>query len=140
MAPTSKRWVRLVGPGCLLLAVGCAAKDEGPPCHPVRGKVLFRGKPAANVDVYCHPAGAADPKAPRPHGRTDADGVFRLTTRRLDDGAPEGEYTVTFFWASAENVEEPADRLQGRYRDPKSSRFKLRVQPGENDGGEFRLD
>jgi hypothetical protein len=133
---------RLAWPGlaCLLLLLsGCRSK-EGTPCHPVRGKVLFRGKPAENVDVFFHPAGEADPKAPRPHGKTDASGEFQLTTRRLYDGAPEGEYLVTFFWASAENVEEPDDRLRRRYQNPRASRWRVKVKPGDNEIEPFRLE
>ena len=81
------------GPGlalaCLgLLLAGCGPRDQGPPCHPVRGKVLFRGQPAAGVEVFLHPAGLAQDaaRAPRPHGKTEAQGEFRLTTHRLDDG------------------------------------------------------
>src|SRR4051812_43069835 len=93
------------GPGqglarLLLLLTGCGARDEGPPCYPVRGQVLFRGKAAENADVFFHPVDDADARAPRPHGKVDGRGEFRLTTRRLNDGAPAGEYVVTFFWAS----------------------------------------
>ena len=137
-APPVRRGLALAG--LLLLLAGCKAREEGPPCYPVRGKVLFRGKPAADVDVFFHPAGDADPRAARPHGKTDAAGEFRLTTRRLDDGAPEGEYLVTFFWAAAQDVEEPPDRLQGKYQDPKASRWRVRVKPGDNDLEPFRLE
>jgi hypothetical protein len=125
---------------CLFLSLlGCKAKDKGPPCYPVRGKVLYRGEAAANVDVYFHPVGAGSERAQRPHGRTNAQGELELTTRRRGDGAPEGEYRVTFFWAEAENVEEPADRLGGRYRDPATSAFRIQVRPEENKIDPFNL-
>jgi hypothetical protein len=125
----------------LALALGgCKARDGGPPCYPVRGTVLYRGQPAANADVFFHPVGAADARAPRPHAKADARGEFRLTTRRLNDGAPEGEYVVTVFWAAAEGVEEPPDRLGGRYANPKTSSLRVRVRPGDNALDPFRLE
>src|SRR3954469_10562460 len=112
-------------PCLVLLLTGCGARDEGPPCYPVRGQVLFRGQPAVDADVFFHPVSEGDGRAPRPHGKVDAHGEFQLTTRRLHDGAPPGEYTVTFFWASADNVEEPSDRLRGRYRNPQTSGWRV---------------
>src|SRR5262249_54568095 len=130
------------GLACVLVlaASGCGVKDEGPPVYPVRGQVLFRGTPAAGADVFLHPADGGDPRAaPHPHGKADARGQFRLTRRRLDDGAPAGGYVVTIFWAAAENVEEPSDRLQGRYQSPKASKLRVQVKPGDNDLPPFNL-
>jgi hypothetical protein len=106
----------------------------------VRGKVFYRGKPAAGVDVYFHPVREQDAKAQRPHGKTDANGEFQLTTRRRNDGAPGGDYQVTFFWAAAENVEEPEDRLKGRYLNPRQSRWLVVVKPGDNEMEPFLLE
>jgi hypothetical protein len=134
-----RAWLGL-GLACLLLLVGCKGKVAEPPCYPVRGKVYYRGKPAAGVDVYFHPAEERDAKAQRPHSKTDANGEFQLTTRRRNDGAPEGEYLITFFWAAAENVEEPEDRLKGRYLNPRQSRWRVAVKPSTNEVDPFLLD
>ena len=124
----------------LLLLVGCGkAKETGPVCYPTKGKVLFGGKPAAKVDVYFHPATPTNPQAPHPHAKTDANGEYQMTTRLLADGAPEGEYIATFFWPSAEDVEEPTDRLQGRYSRPEKSKNRVAVKPGVNEIPPFDL-
>ncbi len=51
----------------LLLLPACGGKPEGPPLYQVRGQVFVGGKPAEKADVYFHPLGNSDPRAP---GRT----------------------------------------------------------------------
>src|SRR5262245_26228369 len=95
----------VVAVGCLALA-GCGA--DGPPLHPVTGKVLVDGKPAEHATVTFHPAGGgAD--APKPRATVKADGSFALTTHTTGDGAPAGEYAVTVEWwlTPAKNPDQP---------------------------------
>jgi hypothetical protein len=123
----------------LLLLPACGGKPEGPPLYPVHGQLFVGGKPAEKADVYFHPLDNADPRAPRPHGRVDATGAFRVGTRRSDDGAPAGEYAVTVVWAPAEDVENPPDLLKGRYANAKTSKLRVRVNEGDNDVGRWDL-
>jgi hypothetical protein len=74
-------------PALVLLAVGC-----GGPGKPVKveGIVTLDGKPLPGATVTFAPVGGGRSAS----GRTDADGSFRLTTFRTDDGALPGEYKV----------------------------------------------
>lgn len=65
-------------------------------CH-VEGRVFVNGEPAANVNVAFHLLSGRKP-AICAVGLTDTEGVFCLRTRSATDGAPAGDYSVTFFW------------------------------------------
>lgn len=128
----------------VLVAAGLAGCDDRPsaagrrPVYPVEGRLLIEGVPAANAQVAFHPAGDADPTAPRPTGHTGPDGTFRLTTYTANDGAPAGEYVVTVVWPNdAIPVDECAspvthDRLNGHYADPAARRLVATVGTGAN--------
>jgi hypothetical protein len=73
-------------PGVLL--AGCWGR--GP--YPVRGIVTLDGKPVAGATVVFVPDG--DTEGRPATGYTAADGTFRLTTFRTDDGALSGSYRV----------------------------------------------
>ncbi len=130
---------RVVAACALVVLAGCGAREEGPPLFPVSGKVLFKGEPAAGAQVYFHPPGPADSKKLRPHGKADAKGVFRLSTRRSEDGAAEGEYTVTIVWPVAPDTDDSPDRLKGRYQQAQYSRIRVRVKSGDNQLDPFDL-
>jgi len=87
--------------GALTAALGCG---QGKTVK-VEGVVTLDGKPLPAATVIYVPVG--DGRAAS--GRTDQDGIFRLTTFRTDDGAVPGEYKVTVV------VEKPTDeRFVGR--------------------------
>ena len=130
--------------------VGCS---RGPRLHPVEGKVLWRGKPASGARVIFHPV-SDTPNLPQPSGLVGDDGSFHLRTyiqesRDAEDGAPPGEYKVTFDWsdvspaaASADRNDEaaqPTDKLGGRYADPNRSAFRVTVKEGDNALPPFEL-
>lgn len=119
-----------------LLLVGCGGKPVRVATHPVDGQVLYDGRPAAGVQVYLYPTGAPGvPEVPaQPHGVTDADGRFRLSTYGNDDGAAEGSYIAVLFWPGeqGEDAEESSeDRLLGWYS-AVHTKLSVRVQPGGN--------
>lgn len=75
---------------CFALGLtGCGGAAERP--VPVAGKVLLGGKAVEGAVVTFHSKGGGRSAS----GRTDAEGNFKLTTIKTDDGAPPGEYTVT---------------------------------------------
>lgn len=88
------------------------------------------------------PADAADPiRARCTVGSTDAAGQFSLTTYAAGDGAPEGDYIVTFFWPHESfNEIDPCDcpapidhdRLRGQYIDRNTSPLRATIRPGLN--------
>jgi hypothetical protein len=129
--------------GMVLLVPSCT-RSRRKPVYPVRGQVLVQGKPAAELFVYFRPADEADPDPIIAYGQVDAAGSFELSTYVAKDGAPAGEYVVTFEWPlqggpTKEDFQGP-DRLKGRYKDPKTSKFHVRIEPKVNELAPFQLD
>ncbi|MBP3956808.1 hypothetical protein J8F10_16160 [Gemmata sp. G18] len=129
------------------LASGCAGEstNDGPvTAHPVTGRVIYDGKPAAGVSVILLPSDA--PMVPRiphnPNGVTKDDGTFTITTFSEGDGAAEGGYQVLLTWpydpaelaAKGETSDEAKDmdRLMGWY-DAAHTPVSVRVKPGANE-------
>jgi hypothetical protein len=116
------------------LTVPLASCGSGPKLSPVTGKVLYAGQPAEGATVVFHLInGAAD--APKPSGTVAADGSFRLTTYKLGEGAPPGEYVVAVTWfpPNARELANPRSKLPERYGDPSASplRATVREEPTE---------
>lgn len=132
------------------LLVCVPACDSGPPAgplpvQPVKGQVLFGGKPLAGAQVTFHPVDETKmgTSIVRPTGQTDDDGRFQLMSYTSGDGAPVGSYLVTVNGLTRPSSEgnvlpDPkrppprADVLKGRYLDPKKSGLKADVKEGEN--------
>lgn len=115
----------VTGVGILAGGGGCG-KSNTPnykPVVPVRGKVVVSGKPASGAVVCFHPTADPGPRALRSHGRVGDDGVFSLTTYATTDGAPQGKYVVTVYWAAPSRTPRneddasdlPPDLLRGRF-------------------------
>jgi hypothetical protein len=108
-----------------------------PTLYAVQGKVLVDGEPVENLNVAFHPQGG-DKNLFCPVGRTDSKGIFHLTTRSNADGAPAGEYSVTFVWPDGliDECECPDpslhDRLKGLYARADQSTFRVTVGPAGN--------
>jgi hypothetical protein len=81
----------------LALASACASCGGPEGYHPVRGKVTYKGQPAAGAAVFFHKEGAKGPNDPILTGVADEDGVFGLASDR-GLGAPEGKYAVLVEW------------------------------------------
>jgi hypothetical protein len=132
---------RTVAAGLLLGALsvglisGCGkAEPEREAVHPVSGKVLFDGKPAAGAFVVFHPA--ERDKFPPPTATVDAQGNYSLSTYVTGDGAPAGEYTVTAVLRTM--IEKNGEFMQGpnvlppKYAKPATSTISARVADGAN--------
>jgi hypothetical protein len=129
-------WLLLTAGGC-----GGAKLPARQPVVPVRGEVLFEGKPAIGAVVSFIAANGASSAGWRANGRVGEDGAFALTTYVTNDGAPPGEYVVTVYWAAAsrqmndedEETDLPPDRLNGRFATRERSVLRARVgsQPVE---------
>ncbi len=128
---------------CLALALlapaGCSSRPlPGPQPYPVHGKVLYQGQPAKGWRVAFYPLSEQRKLRFAPAAVTDDKGEFRLRSYAPGDGAPLGEYAVTFQWPQHVNTgDEPepvpeVDQLQGRYSDPRTSRWKVVVHEGDN--------
>ena len=120
------------------VATGCSKSGEGrQPTFAVTGKVLDGTKPVANATVVFHPVGDAGMK---PHGKTDANGEFKLTTYDGDDGAPAGKYKVTVeLWATVTADGGPVNKIPAKYARPDSSGFTAEVAAGPTELQAFTL-
>ena len=134
MRPRAATGQRPVAALVMALAAGLPAGcgGGGPPVFTVEGRVVYNNQPAAGALVVFHPADAPGLDSPRPTGRVQPDGTFRLKTDPAGDGAPAGEYVVTVVWPAAADRREGAarqggDRLNGRYSDPGTSKWRVRV-------------
>lgn len=133
----------------LLLAVamgGCGKKPvNGLAVYAVRGKVAYQGRPAANFRVAFHPATTWAGPQFAPSGVTDSEGRFIIGSYKADDGAPAGEYAVTFTWPKHLNTMDDdsgapeVDQLRGQYADPQKSTFQVSVREGQNELQPFEL-
>jgi hypothetical protein len=103
----SRRYAGLgVFVACLVLVLGCGGK--GKPVK-VQGVVTLDGKPVPGATVVFVPEeGSGRPAS----GRTEADGTFRLTTYRTDDGALPGQYKVTVNVSHGDKATEGGNPMQ----------------------------
>jgi hypothetical protein len=134
------RWIPTAA---LALLAGCAGSGGPVVLHPVKGKVLYAGKPAAGVRVFFYPTTSPlPPEVPaNPHGVTGPDGSFTLTSIVKDDGAMEGGYQVILFWPPDVKEGEEAtdqDRLLNWY-DAKHSQLTADIKAGPNELPAFDL-
>ncbi len=118
----------------LALLAGCSQPENR---HPVFGKVLVNGRPAARARVIFVPV-AGSPL--RPSAETQADGSFELSGK---GGVPVGEYAVTIVWPvyeinGGEEIQK-GDRLRGRYDSLAKAFTKVTIQTGRNDLNPFAL-
>jgi hypothetical protein len=121
----------------LAAPTGCDSGPDKVAVYPVRGQVLYDGKPAAGVQVFFYPTSApAVPEIPaNPHGVTGPDGRFTLTTFTDGDGAAPGGYQVILYWPAETAEDEEAskeDRLLGWYS-AVHSKLTVDVKAGDND-------
>lgn len=118
--------------GVAALATSCAG-DGREPVYAVKGRILYKGGPAKGAMVLFHKVEGDEKKAVKPFGRAGADGSFQVNSYNANDGAPEGEYIVTIIWPAAPpanrpTMEEGPDRLGGRLADPKTSKWRVKVE------------
>ncbi|MDR3634758.1 MAG: hypothetical protein P4L84_13220 [Isosphaeraceae bacterium] len=132
-----------------LAALVTACNSERPAgqvaVYPVKGQVLFGGKPVAGALVTFHPVDESKTGAAvvRPTGQTDDDGRFELMSYTRGDGAPAGSYLVSIAGLARPSSEgsvlpDPkrpppkTDVLKGRFLDHKKNNLKAEVKEGEN--------
>lgn len=128
----------LVGAVLALAVVSCGENRK--PVYPVHGKALFRGRAAEGALVIFNPVDESDPKAVKPQGVVGTDGGFEIGTYGEKDGAPAGEYAVTFVWM----IENPKTKKQWsplsmRLMQPDQSRLRVTIKQGSNELQPFQL-
>lgn len=128
----------------ITLLASCAGNGRKP-VYTVKGKVIYRGKPAQGATIVLHPTGDQEMNALKSFGTTGPDGTFQVTTYRADDGVPEGEYVVTIIWTTPPASNNPdlgegPDRLNNRYADPKTSTWRVTVEKKPLELEAFKID
>lgn len=130
----------------LVAATGCPAKIDRneKQVFKIKGTVTVDGVPTPDIQVALHDKAGLDTKQPTfPQGFTDADGKIRVSTYEEGDGAPAGDYNVTFalqeFNLVARSYGGP-DKLKKKYSDPKQTPFSITLGPDQpNDLGNVEL-
>jgi hypothetical protein len=145
-APRGRAW-RLIVAIASAASLACSGSPgDRPPLYPVKGRVLYKGKPiAGGVVVYEREDGGAKASAAGPGGgplratgRIEPDGGFRLTAFPGAEGVPEGRYKVGIssvpprteggpLDAGATAKKGDPDVLRGRYADPSKSGLQAEV-------------
>jgi hypothetical protein len=110
--------------------------------HSVSGTVTYKGAPAAGATVCFQRH--ADVSEHIIMATVQEDGSFELTCGSLGKGAPLGEYDVLIVWKAPCKQGEcgcgrRADKLHGRYADPKRPRFQVVIKPEQNELAPFNL-
>lgn len=127
-------------PGALALVfTASSCRDEGP-YHKetirVTGTIVVDGQaPGSPVQIMAHEVAGMDTEHPTvSQSISESDGSFSMTTYETGDGMPPGEYTLTFTLQELNAFSmsySGADKLNGRYNDPKSSQVKVTVKSGD---------
>lgn len=107
-----------------MLITGCGGETEQASNllkpFPVKGSVLFKGKPLTGGTVRFEPEDGGREAA----GNIEPDGSFTLTTFEAADGAVAGKHRVA--------VDPPADKpksIPAKYKSAASSGITLEVSP-----------
>ena len=105
-----------------------------------KGTVLVNGRPRAGVRVTYHPQFDIGPVKFTPNGMTNAQGNFTLSSGQPGDGAPPGEYLVTFDFPVLRSggIEEEVDLFKGKYSSPEKSKWRVKVAQDSQET--FNLD
>ena len=121
--------------GAVLLLIaflsGC-----GNDIHPVEGQVVWKGGALAKELEGSHVVFELPEKKTSARGIIQADGTFRLSTHKPNDGAPSGEHKVLILEdrknANAEGTLLAPALLDPRFADLKTSGLTATVKPGPN--------
>jgi hypothetical protein len=119
----------------LVSACSCSGDNRGrKETYPVTGEVHVDGQPAAGIAVTLHDVKGIDSENPTTSSTTtDDDGKFSASTYEEGDGAPAGEYVLTFRWGKLNrmSMQFEGDELKGKYSDPTKSEFRVTVEEGK---------
>jgi len=137
---------RLLGVALFLIVAGCSGRVSPPATVPVSGSVTFSGQPAAGIRVTLNPQFKMGRITWGVVGESGPTGEFVVGTGGRGNGAPVGDYIVTFTKPRiAEDLERngtemEVDDFEGKYSDPAKSPWKVTIKKGENRLGPFHLE
>lgn len=121
----------------LLVTAGCS--NSQPKTSPVKGVIKTKqGQVCDKALIVFHPLEKSRVNDAKPVAIAESNGEFVVRTHTIDDGAAPGEYGVTVVWPgdssgkqefslSGEGNGSGADRLGGRYGNPKDPKIKVTV-------------
>ncbi|MFO1005391.1 MAG: hypothetical protein U0929_05510 [Planctomycetaceae bacterium] len=128
------------------IAEGCGRQElvdpNELPTSPVTGTVLVDGKPVGMIRVVANDMSDPPRTISSPSAFTDNEGKFKLRTFREDDGAPDGEYNLTFQYGTMNLImgrDYKGDKFKGKYSKKDDSKFKLKVEGKPVDMGTIEL-
>lgn len=98
---------------------------------PVSGIITVDGEPGEGVKVILNPKEGADRENPTLSvGFVNKEGKYTIGTYTRVDGAPPGEYVLTFIRFDTTKLHiggDPPDMFGGKYSDPETSEHTLSV-------------
>jgi hypothetical protein len=117
-----------------LAVSGCGRGERRVPVFKTSGSVVRAdGSVVPNALVVLHATGAPS-TVPKPRGTTDEQGRFQLTTYEVDDGAPEGQFTITVEqWIRDDPNLPPSNHLVATLAKPESSGLQATISQGANE-------
>ena len=114
------------------LLVGLPACTRGPRTFPVKGTVMYNGKPVPKGTVLFTPMNGGSTAT----GEINEDGTYRLTTYKSGDGACAGEYRVVIMAMEGpmqgDPPKAPPPIIPDKYSSLALSDLKATVQEGDN--------
>lgn len=134
----------------LTLSTGCgsAEAENLREVYPVTGKVFYKGEPIPDGMVSLTPVTSTNDEKPfyAPRGTVDENGMFNISTYSTGDGAPPGEYKVSFTWVgslkgvSEDEEDKLPEKLPRKYTNPETSGITVTVQNRDNLLPPFELE
>ena len=127
------------------ICAGCSERVSPPATAPVSGSVLLKGEPVAGVRVRMYPLFDMGRIEWGVVGETGPTGEFKMGTGVPGNGAPPGEYVVTFTKPRidsdpANGLEIEVDDFEGKYSDPDNSELTVTITKGDNELEPFLLN
>jgi len=128
VAASSRRRASLVGGVLALALAGCGSST-----YPVEGKVLTPdGQPVKELEGGTIVFESVDAKVSS-QGSIGADGSFRLSTFKPNDGAPPGKYRALITAAPVMDLDNPPKPvIDRRFNDFKTSGWEVTVERKQN--------
>ncbi len=136
----------------LLIALLSGCSKGNPKTAVVRGVIKTKqGQPCSKALIVFHPLEKPRLNDPKPVATAEESGEFVVRTFTMDDGAVPGEYGVTVVWPgdsdgqsalslSGEGSTSGADRLGGKYGNPKDPKIKLTIPASGDPNLKIEID
>ncbi len=145
--------ISLCGIAAIMLLTACSCGAPRDPnekvCVPVKGEVYVDGAPAEGLLIQLHDVSIPEnntteiPDFTVSSATTNPEGKFQVSTYRFADGAPPGEYVMTFMWGELNKLSMQyggPDKLNGRYTERSKSEHRVTVAEGKDvDVGRIEL-